>query len=381
MRQRLAAARPGNLIVYVGFFAILAFFAVALQDRGFLTPDNFANIARQTAMVSIMAFGMTYVLSAGEIDLSIGAVVGLTALVCAVLLRDDLPVVVAVAGAMGVGIGVGLANGLLTTKLRIPSFLVTLGMMSIVTGVARVLTDLEAVPITDKGFAFVFGSGSVGPIPVLLIWTAVALVVAHVVFRRTPFGRQVLATGGNRVAARYSGIRTDRIAIAALRHQRWGLRRSPGCRTRAASRASATYGETDLMMVIAATVIGGTSMFGAGVVSSWVPVWARCSWACLQRPAADGPVRLGAAHRPGRDHHPRRRAQLCARPARERRRGLTARTPRWSSARAHPQDVRRGDRPRRWTSPCRRGEVHGLIGKNGSRQVDPGQGAQRRPPA
>jgi len=262
VRQRLAAARPGNLIVYVGFFAILAFFAVALQDRGFLTPDNFANIARQTAMVSIMAFGMTYVLSAGEIDLSIGAVVGLTALVCAVLLRDDLPVVVAVAGAMGVGIGVGLANGLLTTKLRIPSFLVTLGMMSIVTGVARVLTDLEAVPITDKGFAFVFGSGSVGPIPVLLIWTAVALVVAHVVFRRTPFGRQVLATGGNRVAARYSGIRTDRIKIAALVISGGTAALAGLLYAGRLQGARYTYGETDLMTVIAATVIGGTSMFG-----------------------------------------------------------------------------------------------------------------------
>ena len=81
--RRAVAARPDNLIVYVGFLLIVAFFAITLQDRGFLTPDNFANIARQTAMVSIMAFGMTFVLSAGEIDLSIGSIVALSAMVVA----------------------------------------------------------------------------------------------------------------------------------------------------------------------------------------------------------------------------------------------------------------------------------------------------------
>lgn len=262
LRQRFASARPGNLVVYVGFLAILVFFAVTLQDRGFLTADNFANIARQTAMVSIMAFGMTFVLAAGEIDLSIGAVVGLTALTGAVLLRDDWPVPVAVGGALGVGLFIGLVNGLLTTKLRIPSFLVTLGMMSIVTGIARILTDLEAVPVTDKGFAFVFGGGSIGPVPVLLVWTGVALVVAHVLFRRTPFGRQVLATGGNRVAARYSGIRTDRIKIAALCISGFTAATAGLLYAGRLQGARYTYGETDLMTVIAATVIGGTSLFG-----------------------------------------------------------------------------------------------------------------------
>ncbi len=262
VRQRLAAARPGNIIVYVGFLAILLFFAVTLQDRGFLTADNFANIARQTAMVSIMAFGMTFVLSAGEIDLSIGSIVGLTALVVAVLLREDLPVVVAVAGALAVGLLIGLVNGLLTTKLRIPSFLVTLGMLSIVVGLARVLTDLEAVPITDKGYAFLFGSGSIGPIPVLLVWTAVFLVVAHVVFRRTPFGRQVLATGGNRTAARFSGIRTDRIKVATLMISAGTAAVAGMLYAGRLQGARYTYGETDLMTVIAATVIGGTSLFG-----------------------------------------------------------------------------------------------------------------------
>lgn len=260
--RRLAAAGPDNVVVYVGFIAILLFFAITLGDRGFLTPENFANIARQTAMVSIMAFGMTFVLAAGEIDLSIGSIVALCALVVAVLLRADLPIVLAVAGALLVGLAVGCANGLLTTRLRIPSFLVTLGTMSIVVGFARILTDLEPVPVTDATFAFLFGSGTIGPVPVLLLWTGGALVVFHILLRRTPFGRQVLATGGNRAAARYSGIRTDRIKVAALMISAATAALAGMLYAGRLQGARYTLGETDLMTVIAATVIGGTSLFG-----------------------------------------------------------------------------------------------------------------------
>jgi ribose transport system permease protein len=261
VRRRLAVGRVDNLIVYVGFLAIFLIFAVVLNDHGFLTIANLGNIARQTAMVSVMAFGMTFVLSAGEIDLSIGAVVALSAMVVAVLLRETSPLV-AIPGAILVGGVVGIANGLFTTKLRIPSFLVTLGTMSIVVGLARLITDLEPVPITNEWYIFWFGSGSLGPIPVLLLWTGALLVVFHVLLRHTPFGRQVLATGGNRTAARFSGIRTDRVKIATFALM--GIMASVAGMLFAGRLAGARYtlGEAELMTVIAATVIGGTSMFG-----------------------------------------------------------------------------------------------------------------------
>ena len=259
---RLRRSRPDNLIVYVGFVAILLFFSITLADRGFLTPENFANIARQTAMVSIMAFGMTFVLAGGEIDLSIGSVVALSSLVVAVLLRAALPIPVAVGGALLAGLLVGLANGLLVTRLRIPSFLVTLGTMTIVVGLARDLTDLEPVPIVNETFAFWFGSGSLGPVPILLVWTGLALVVFHVLLRRTPFGRQVLATGGNRAAARFSGIRTDRTKVAVLMLGAGTAALAGMLYAGRLQGARYTLGENDLMTVIAATVIGGTSLFG-----------------------------------------------------------------------------------------------------------------------
>jgi ribose transport system permease protein len=252
---------PSGLIVYAGLAAVTLVFSIVLRDSGFLTVDNFANILRQTAMVSIMAFGMTFALSAGEIDLSIGQVVALSSLVAAVLLRD-LSAVVAVPAALGVGVVVGLVNGILTTRLRVPSFLITLGTAGIVGGLARLITNLQAVPITDATFTFWFGSGEIGPVPTLLLWTLAALAVAHLLYRRSKFGRMVLATGGNRIAARYSGINTDRTRVAAL----------VLCSSAAALAgilyagrlhgARHTIGESDLLTVIAAAVIGGTSMWG-----------------------------------------------------------------------------------------------------------------------
>lgn len=260
-RRRVAAGRIDNLIVYLGFVVIFGFFAVVLRDRGFLAPENLANIGRQTAMVTIMAVGMTFALSAGEIDLSIGSIVALSAMVVAILLRDG-QFAAAIVAAVAVGVVAGLVNGLLTTKLRIPSFLVTLGMMSILTGLARITTNLEPVPITNQTFVFWFGSGDLGPVPILLVWTAGFVVAGHLLLRATPFGRHVLATGGNRIAARYSGIDTDRVKVAALVM-------SATCAAVAgmlfAGRlhgARYTLGETELMTVIAATVIGGTSLFG-----------------------------------------------------------------------------------------------------------------------
>jgi ribose transport system permease protein len=264
-RSRLSALYryrlPSGAIVYVGFVAIFLFFAVTLRDNGFLTVDNQLNILRQTAFVSVMAFGMTFALSAGEIDLSIGSVVALSAMVTAILLRDQ-NALIAVPGGLAVGLVVGLANGLLTTRLRVPSFLITLGTAGIVGGLSRWITQLQPVPVLDNTYTSIFGSGDVGPLPTLFIWTIAALVLGHVVFRMTTFGRQVLATGGNRIAARYSGIDTARVRIASL----------VICSSTAAlagllyvgrlHSARYTLGETDLLTVIAAAVIGGTSMAG-----------------------------------------------------------------------------------------------------------------------
>ncbi|HQY45024.1 MAG TPA: ABC transporter permease [Paracoccaceae bacterium] len=248
-------------IIYIGFVVIFVVFALTLNDKGFLNPNNLLNIVRQTAMIAVMAVAMTFVLSAGEIDLSVGAVAGLTTVTVALAISIAGPFGGVLAG-LATGLAVGMFNGWLTTRIGIPSFLTTLAMMGIAKGVAMWISDTAAVPILSPGYSWIFGGGSVGPIPVLMFWIAVIAGVGHVALRRSGFGRKVLATGGGEMAARYSGIDTRSIKFkvlvlsscaAALAGMLYAGRLQSG---------RFQLGEGDELSVIAAAVLGGTSLFG-----------------------------------------------------------------------------------------------------------------------
>jgi ribose transport system permease protein len=248
-------------IIYIGFVVIFLVFALTLNDKGFLNPNNLLNIIRQTAMIAVMAVAMTFVLSAGEIDLSVGAVAGLATVTVAMAIAVAGPVGGILAG-LATGLAVGMFNGWLTTKIGTPSFLTTLAMMGIAKGVAMWISDTAAVPILSPTYSWVFGGGSVGPIPVLLFWIALIAGVGHVALRRSGFGRRVLATGGGETAARYSGIDTASIKFrvlvlsscaAALAGMLYAGRLQSG---------RFQLGEGDELSVIAAAVLGGTSLFG-----------------------------------------------------------------------------------------------------------------------
>lgn len=159
-----------QFIIYIVFAIIFGFFSISLHDRGFLSPNNLMNIARQVAMISIMAVGITFVLSAAEIDLSFGAVVALAAVVTALVLRATGSMVVAVAAGLSVGLLAGLMNGFLVGYVGIPGFLVTLGASGIITGTARRITNLQSVAVNHDQFVFIFGSGDIGGLSVLFIW-------------------------------------------------------------------------------------------------------------------------------------------------------------------------------------------------------------------
>jgi ribose transport system permease protein len=248
-------------IIYIGFIVIFVVFALTLNDKGFLNPNNLLNIVRQTAMIAVMAIAMTFVLSAGEIDLSVGAVAGLATVTVAMAISAAGPFAGVLAG-LATGLAVGMFNGWLTTRIGIPSFLTTLAMMGIAKGVAMWISDTAAVPILSPGYSWVFGGGAVGPIPVLLFWMAVLGGIGHIVLRRSGFGRRVLATGGGETAARYSGIDTASIKFkvlvlsscaAALAGMLYAGRLQSG---------RFQLGEGDELSVIAAAVLGGTSLFG-----------------------------------------------------------------------------------------------------------------------
>lgn len=265
-RLKEGAARIGQLdlqrfVVYIGFLLIFAFFAIVLRDVGFLSPRNLSNIIVQTAPATVMAIGLVYALSAGEIDLSFGSVVAVSAMAAAMAMQT-MPMMVGVAAGLGVGLGVGLLNGTVVAYLRLPSFLVTLATMGLFAGIARTVNDLRSIPVTDEMFNGLFGSGRLLGIPSLIWWTLVAVAVAHFVYRRTQFGAHVLATGDNPQAAQVSGIKVARIRLAVLVISSMCASLAGLLYAGRLHAARYTLGETDLMTVIAAAIIGGTMLSG-----------------------------------------------------------------------------------------------------------------------
>ena len=263
MAERIPAflANWRQNIIYIGFVVIFVIFALTLSDKGFLNPTNLLNIIRQTAMIAVMAVVMTFVLASGEIDLSIGAVAGLTTVTVAMTIAVAGPFAGVLAG-VATGIGVGCFNGWLTTRIGIPSFLTTLAMMGIAKGVAMWISDTAAVPILSPGYSWAFGGGSIGPVPVLLFWMLVAGALGHFVLSRTGFGRRVLATGGGETAARYSGIDTANIKFKVLVLSSFGAAIAGMLYAGRLQSGRFQLGEGDELSVIAAAVLGGTSLFG-----------------------------------------------------------------------------------------------------------------------
>ncbi len=249
-------------MVYVVLAAVFAFFAIALHDKGFTSTDNLLNILRQTAMVSVMAVAGVFVLGAGQIDLTVGSNAAMSGMLAALIIQYTNSILLALIVSILFGIAVGAINGLLVTRLKLPAFLATLGVMQVVRGAAMWITNTAAVPIGNKTFNQIFGTGYIGPISVLIIWTIVFYIVGYIVFNKTPFGKHTLATGGNELAAGYSGIKIKRIkmyvfmlsgALSAFAGILYAGRMQSG---------RYSFGDGDEMSVIAAVVLGGAAMSG-----------------------------------------------------------------------------------------------------------------------
>ena len=248
-------------VVYLAFVSILAVFALILWDDGFLSWSNLLNIGRQAAPIAVMAVGMAFALASAEIDLSIGSTVALSSLVAAVVVADYGFFLGALA-AVAVGALVGLVNGLITVKIRIPSFLVTLGTLGIISGIARNMNNLQSMPIRNDAFSALFGAGSLGPISSLVIWTFVVFALGHFALHHLRWGRHVLATGANRASSNAAGLNTGRIRIGALMVSSVAASFAGVLLAGRLSIGRHDLGENDLLTVIAAVVIGGTSLFG-----------------------------------------------------------------------------------------------------------------------
>jgi ribose transport system permease protein len=263
--QRLGSALisgESSLLLILVMLVLIGAFWVLLRDTAFMSVGNFKNIIKAKTPVIVMAVASVFVISAGEIDLSVASVPPVAGTLVATLLANGYNIWLAVGAALAVGLVVGLINGAITVHLGIPSFIVTLGMIGALEGAARPILGEQAIPILNGAYTSIFGQGSLGEIPVLLVWAIAAGASGTLVLRRTPFGKAVLATGGNEVAARYSAIWTRRIKVTVLVLS--GLAGAVAGLLYAEQFGSGRYdlGGGDLLTVLAAVVIGGTSLSG-----------------------------------------------------------------------------------------------------------------------
>jgi ribose transport system permease protein len=247
----------GGLIVLLVLFG-----AMTLASDEFLTGDNMANLARQVAIFGIIAVGQLLVILTAGIDLSVGSVLGLTGCVTAQLLTGGMPIPLAILLGLGVGVVLGIANGALVAYVKLPPFIVTLGMLGIARGVVLVLTDASTVQPLPDAFADIANGNFLG-LPNLLWLFAVVVAITAFVLRRTVFGRYVYAIGSNPESARLAGVPVTRVLVSVYAIA--GLLAAVGG-VLFASRLNAgipTAGTGYELNAIAACVIGGASLFGA----------------------------------------------------------------------------------------------------------------------
>jgi len=262
------------VFILIGLIALLA----VMTGGTFLKTQNLINIVRQVSVIAMLGIGLTVVIISTGIDLSVGAVLALAAVVSTSLAQQadatnlmypglDLPVIVAIIAGLGVGALCGFINGFLIAGFRIAPFIATLGMMTAARGVALIYSNGRPISKLDSGFNW-FGQGDLIGIPVPIVLLGIVAVGTHVMLTRTRFGRYDYAIGGNEQAARVSGINLTWVKIGIYTFS--GLLAGLGGIVLAGRIGSGnpTLGTGIELDAITAAVIGGTS-FSGGIGTVW----------------------------------------------------------------------------------------------------------------
>jgi ribose transport system permease protein len=257
-----------NIAPFLTLLFLVVFFSLA--SPSFLTVDNFGNILNQISVTAIMAVGLTYVILCAEIDLSVASVANATGIIVAFFTVQEayvnianvpLPGWAAILLALAGCFLLGVVNAFGLTRIGIPSFIMTLAMLQIGAGICAMLVRGQ-IAYNVPPLIRELGSGSLGPIPWIVIIAVLMLAIGHIVLTYTRFGRYVYMVGGNREAAEYSGVNV-RAVLAAV------MIISAVCSGIAGMLGVAYFGsaqqdefDTYLLDSISAVVVGGTSLFG-----------------------------------------------------------------------------------------------------------------------
>jgi ribose transport system permease protein len=240
---------------------LLLFIIMSIITTDFLTFDNLINVTRQAAVLCIMAVAMNFIIITGGIDLSAGSQIAVSGVLVAGMIAVGIPLPLAILLTIIAGALIGLFMGTIIATQKIPPFIVTLAMLTTLSGIAFVYTEGNPIPVIDDGFRFI-GRGYVGPIPVPIIIMVVVVIIGHVLLTHTRFGRCVYAIGDNEEAARLCGINVNKVkigvyvfgsAVTSIAGILLASRLSTG------SPNAGTGSELD---AIAAVVLGGTNLFG-----------------------------------------------------------------------------------------------------------------------
>lgn len=249
----------------LGPFIALLVIAVGLSivSRNFLTVDNLLNVMRQASINALIAFGMTLVILLGGIDLSAGSILALSSVIIASLLTSGMPAGIATLAGLAAGGLMGFLNGLVISKGKVAPFIATLGSMTVLRGLALVMSNGSPLSNFNSDFFSMLGGGYVArlvPIPVIVM--LVMFGVFWVLLRKTIFGRHIYATGGNAESAKLSGVKVDRIQLYVYTISGVMAALAGVVLTSRLNSAQPTAGTGYELDAIAAVVLGGTSLTG-----------------------------------------------------------------------------------------------------------------------
>lgn len=261
--ESLAAKARRNIqpLSMVGVGLVVALFFAVMTDT-FLTPGNLANLARQMAPTLVVAVAMTFVITSGQIDLSVGSTVALVSAVSATLLDAGLDSSVVILVGLGAGAGIGAINGWFSAYQRIPSFIVTLAALSFVRGFALLLTEGFSIPISPELFFINIGRGQILGTSVPTLLAAAAALLGAVVLSRMRFGQYTTGIGANEESVRRAGVDTRRIQLAVLVLSGVAAAIAGMMIAGRLGSGSANSAQAFELTVIAAVVLGGTDLFG-----------------------------------------------------------------------------------------------------------------------
>ncbi|MCT2398796.1 ABC transporter permease [Novosphingobium mangrovi (ex Huang et al. 2023)] len=248
------------------FFVVVALFiGFAANSPHFLDSQTQFEILRITAFTLIIGLPLTYLVIAGEVDLSIGSNYGLCSVVTALAIVDwGWNPWLAALLAVGLGTLIGLFNGMLTVKLKVPSFILTIGMLSLLRGLALVITMGLSIDVSAEYVSSFFGvaGGKIGPVPAQVIWALAAFVISGFVLRYTLFGARLYATGGNVRAALQMGVNPGRIKIWTFTLVGFSCGLAGALTTGWLRIGSPNTGAGGELAIIAAVIIGGAALSG-----------------------------------------------------------------------------------------------------------------------